>query len=1423
MAKNGTVFNKSGGIYHPLTNSDQVIVPGGDRLTGYLFDTINAIKGKGAKSAANTWPMLHLGDYSSMSALNVDLNGVYQTTNPKYQGHLRMNVNSQTLFVEQIAIDYENGFWAQMAIGLVAPSSDGSQLIKSNKPGIYFRSRRPDGQDNIINEPWQSLGDISLKTINGQEITGTGNITIGGDGSSLSIDSSLDPTSNNAISNKAVALAIMALNHPTNETSDGGGVVILKGWTYNSEFNITPQEGDYGYIEIEKRIVRYVSGNWENYGTPQSNIIYINVPGQVACYWNGTNMMSLYGDTPLSIVNIHSSKPVNSLAVSKFIEGIIDNVFNEMEDMQNNLLSKMVFDTNVTSEGDDSHAPSTKAVYDFVNEQKDTFIPDTNPSSTKTPTTKAVKDYIDDIAQNLSGNTTPVNAINQNTQPGELPTVGAVVGFIERSLADALEAVDITIDGKNGWGTNNFGNPMFPEYYLEVEYDGQTRLLGELVNSNDEDENNAAEEFKSTIKWGVDYYNWPLRCFNGTVSGVTALASGASDVEVLFPSERIWMRDNMMEENDHTTNDVYFHTDLNCFVLLHNGKYYKSWGNSAEWNYKPNDDILGRVDCVFSDIHLEDDINLAGTDNGNNDWSPSMTGQSRRVSYIRMQPSPSAALILVDITTLMTDFTKAVHDCLASTTGKRKGDMRLSDRIYYVGNVGKPTQSAMTTNSSTYRVAAYSKKNTATVYDVVTHKQLTGNRDTNYLMNVGEASNYTIDGGKGTLFYRTYSMFIPHQKAPDSLAAFTIKNSSNCTLKNLTMRTLRDRDNSIAAFPGTHTNPFSCSDSCIVAFELGDGSQNILLDNIDICGFSHDFACGGSTSDHITVKNFRSREMWMAIISGTNWVMENCDIVQRDCAGCNMHIFYPHTGESTVLDLTMKNSRLKQGKYSSVAVALHEIDNNSARSSKMVFEDCVFEGGYFFGGSGSQNIVCPVFNRCRFIQIYDKHISDNGYVNTTYFFGSRSLSWTLNECYAELLRNDLFGNYERSNSNSQSLIITNSEIYTHDTESSHIIWTDHKKPSKITFENIQTNIVNPPLNGTINKAPSGWASSADDYTLNQLTGKITTLSGTVSAVESSLNVVSNTVDTFESSIGTLNDILNGHEGTVSYTSISSASMLPKTAAVGDAYLSTDDNILHVCTEAGTYGTAYIKVSAVPPSKEDSQEVTENNTISFALSTNEVFNITIQGSSEDTRDTVKTKIRNIFTGLGYTEGNNWDAKTPGTFVFRDTSISAPSTSFRITAKDMGTGLSSTNSSGSLKDMTTSGTTSIRFLLGSTVSGNDVNKSWRGTDCKWSETEFTGQGGLVLAVSSLESTVANNRIAIEDKTQEIDGRLDNVEEIIPFVGMTKHRPDISAVVIGRCFFDVQAGRPMWATANGWVYADGTPVTDTPVTDEPVEHGL
>lgn len=1341
MAKNGTSYTRKGGIYHPLTNTQQVMNPDGTRLEQRLQYEEQAVRGKGGKASAHEYPMRYLGNYGSITALNAALNEIFHTTDPHWQGCLRAHMAGQVIFVSQMALNFSIGDWAQVVTGMVAPSQDGTVLVRSNTPGIYWRSRETQGE-TVVSRQWQSLSSLVLKTVNGQSLIGGGDITISA-GGTVPIDDELDETSQNAIANAAVAKAVGELWDAIDALPDAaeGGVLVCKKW--GNDY-VAFSEGDYAYDPLQAAMYKYTSGAWEYQGYPKEGVIYINAPAQSSHYWDGTTMIPLLGEAPLSAVNVNSSAPVNSKAVADYVE-------KERKVVKLTYWGNLTQNANIGEYGYDTNDNQIYLFTDSVDPQG-SWVSIGTPKEDLLYLREELSTYYhydgDEMIAMLDADKM-VSSIPETGGTSVFPTVAGVKNYVDGKDAAMKTYVDNAVanvdpSGESptvkGFGTDNYGNPLFPEYYLPVTFEGETALLGELYNSDDPDARTAAEEYIANIKWGIPFYEWPLRCYNGAVSGITPLETGAEDIEVFAPSERIIDKHGVYNDDDHTTDDVYFYSTGGYFVLRHNNAYYSVWKNSIEWNTKLGT-LKARPDCVFSDIHIEDDPDLIGTEktvnNEYQDFRPSASGQSRRVSYIYKDNA------LTEISTQMTDFTKAVSDCIASSTGKNAGDMRLSDRIYFLGNYAK--------TDSGDKVCIHFESG---VRGAKGHANMVVHSD--YTTTIGNKSNFTIDGGKGVLFFRAYYTYVPRMKGWPWQPVFKLNNASNCKLRNLTMRVLRDKDNGGVNTIGYNSNsnlPLSSSDSCLSAFEFGSDSHDILLENIDICGFNHDFLAMNAMPGSIVVKNLRSRGMLQNAISGPSWTMENWDVEQRDWAGSGAHIFYPQVNSSSYHNMKMKNSRLRQGEYTSVAFGMHELEDNTVKCN-IEFEDCVFEGSRFFEGSGTAQKASATFKRCQFKQIFNKYVYTD-LTDAAYFISVRSSSWVLDECLVKVMSGNVFGNF--AGVENERIILRNSEFYTLSPSDGGVIISAGNTVGKLTIENVRTNFT------------QGIIGSARYNVSSELKGELALQS--VQELDKEIN------GTEESSFD------------AEHTVETEGELPAEGIEVNEAFLITSTMKVAYCTQVGVRTMVHFLVGRIlePPQEEIERSFT------FRLNSEEEITITISYNSSTTMNDIATAVRSQLASRGY----------DGLFV---ASTETDWYCYSITAKNVGKG------SSEAKTFYSRAQNGIQTIMTNySVHGTGANHKYgkRGQDTLWEYEDFD-PSGLAGRVDSLSSSVSGCRSRLDLNESAIFKISSKVIPDAPIAGRSADRPDPAEVGPGYCYFDLQlgtSGKAIFSTGSGWVLADGS----------------
>lgn len=254
------------------------------------------LRGVGSYANAGTYPTFRLGDFSTMDEVNNAINQVYSDEGcTTHQGHLRLTRNGQMIFIDQYAIDYSVGKWAQVAFGMVAPSADGLQLKQAgDHPHILWRMA------GVDDDRWHDIsGTMSLKTINGQSLLGEGNIVVGGGGGTpFTIDEELDPTSHNAIANSAVATAIGQLEEAIQQVMADRSVVAVDYWCSDEELPFTPLHepvnGEVWWDTVNKVLYRYSHGVWNTLDLSE-DAIYLRKSDRSLWAWDSDDMEPIGG------------------------------------------------------------------------------------------------------------------------------------------------------------------------------------------------------------------------------------------------------------------------------------------------------------------------------------------------------------------------------------------------------------------------------------------------------------------------------------------------------------------------------------------------------------------------------------------------------------------------------------------------------------------------------------------------------------------------------------------------------------------------------------------------------------------------------------------------------------------------------------------------------------------------------------------------------------------------------------------------------------------------------------------------------------------------------------------------------------------------------------------------------------------------
>ncbi len=252
------------------------------------------LRGVGTPANAFLYPTFRLGDFSTMDEVNTAIDEVFGDVNEtKHQGHLRLTRNGQMIFIDQYAIDYSVGKWAQVAIGMVAPSADGLQLVQaSDHPHILWRMA------GVDDDKWHDIsGTMSLKTINGQSLFGQGNITIG-EAAQIVIDRALDESSNNAIANSTVAVAIRQLVEAVQQVMADRAVIAVDYWCSDEELPFTPLHepvnGEVWWDTANKVLYRYSHGVWNTLELSE-DAIYLRKSDRSLWTWDSDDMEPIGG------------------------------------------------------------------------------------------------------------------------------------------------------------------------------------------------------------------------------------------------------------------------------------------------------------------------------------------------------------------------------------------------------------------------------------------------------------------------------------------------------------------------------------------------------------------------------------------------------------------------------------------------------------------------------------------------------------------------------------------------------------------------------------------------------------------------------------------------------------------------------------------------------------------------------------------------------------------------------------------------------------------------------------------------------------------------------------------------------------------------------------------------------------------------
>ena len=553
------------------------------------------------------------------------------------------------------------------------------------------------------------------------------------------------------------------------------------------------------------------------------------------------------------------------------------------------------------------------------------------------PTTKAVYDAIDSVQGDVDVNTQDIDALTERVSALEAPPQPSPGG--EGEAADAR---------------------LYPEYY-------------------------------GAVGDGIDYYNWPLRCFNGTVT-VSAgnIQSGTYNAKVFAPAERIAYRYTNMPAFI-STDQVVFNTTTKQFLLaVNNGGttlYYSKWDGAAGWNSSWDDAEMWDSFCGSSvewndeDRYDADNVLVhtgtgkARTDTVYSDIAPDLVnvGKLKRISYVFKNEA------LVDILTTMTNDEAAIDECIRKT----KGNMRLhKGKIYFM----LKTQ-AHNASTTPYR----------------------------------NCKDFVTDGQGGTIFARSSSTVAYNGSTGgySNNAVFKLEGCERGTIKNINIVALRDRDNGA---PSGHRR-FSSSCSRQICFDLGgsSASKDLAFKDINLKGFYSDFSSHLSATSNIVIDGYKSEDLiqnWMAAMR--NVTIKNFDVTQNGFCGDGMHLVY---GSSRLRNVFFGDGKFDVNvPFTSVMLTFHgtttiqigelpadvEVDTDStiyALPTGIHFSNVDIAGGKLLQGNAIINKEPQHIHlrNCKLVQKFDKVLTSSGtYADLSTIYVGSGTNFDFDSCTISL-------------------------------------------------------------------------------------------------------------------------------------------------------------------------------------------------------------------------------------------------------------------------------------------------------------------------------------------------------------------------------------------------------------------------------------
>lgn len=705
------------------------------------------------------------------------------------------------------------------------------------------------------------------------------------------------------------------------------------------------------------------------------------------------------------LYDVSLSNPVNTAASTLTVSEIklnagVTDLDRRVTTLENNL-SELEYNYNVTAQ-DLANYKTT------VNSYLATIQSNTNRIVNLEQRCTSLSSAIQTNLNSINGLANRITALEQNnrtidkqldrnsTNPVENKAIANKIADLEQRIGQGVE-VD---DALSPVSTNPVENKV-----IKLELDRLEDLIEELEPNIDTyryDRDPMYPECYGAKGDGINYYDWPLACFNGFVNDEVEIEETESDIEIYAPGERIMFKYNSPNDKDyagrdmsHLANEVVFNSAINKFLLLNDNKYYDKWANSSVWN-DPHTG-LARTDTVFNDIR---ELTLAEKSGynyrGDDEVSPAeiiafndlgnLFPLADRRSYVFKSDIEEPTL--VELYETMTDDSEALCEWFAANNGKT---MKLRPCAIYYFRKGKKDGNLVPLGCNT----ANANDDSLTVQNMFTlntHTTIIGNGATLF--------PHRIDPGWPCLRTAGSTPTTDNQEKGTSTRVFYLLHTHDVKITNVNIKTLRDKDGNT---PDGSNSRFSTSSSNIVGLHSKeDDNTDIVVHNIEALNLSALFDVQlGSRFDIKNIKNYNAGNEGFGV---SDSVFQNLDYTMTPYLGSDgKHMFY---GGCYTKNTIVRDSKfVAPDPYREVVFSFHGGGTGSmppvGTTYHMHFDNCVFEcGGPIINGPTYGNFrQWWHFNNCAFIKKFDIYCNKNQLAASGHVIALNQGSFDFTNCY----------------------------------------------------------------------------------------------------------------------------------------------------------------------------------------------------------------------------------------------------------------------------------------------------------------------------------------------------------------------------------------------------------------------------------------